>query len=120
MRGPVGSPTITAMPEHTYRVLVRGRFTDLDDAARARLLAAADRHNVLTGGFSEGGALSYDRTLDFFSYRVQLRAEVRDTDREVCAEGLRRAAEAVEAYEVDFRDLKATATDMDQIKIRRR
>ena len=108
------------MPEHTYRVLVRGRFTDLDDAGRARLLAAADRHSVLTNGFSEEGALSYDRSLDFFSFRVQLRAEVRDTDREVCAEGLRRAARAVEAYGVDFRDLKASATDVDLIKVRRR
>ena len=110
------------MPEeHTYRVLVRGRFTDLDDAGRDRLRAAADRHDMLTaGGFSADGALAYDSALDFFSFRVQLRAEVEANDRAVCDRGRALAARAVEELGVDFRDLRATATDMDLIKIRRR
>jgi hypothetical protein len=110
------------MPEeHTYRILVRGRFTDLDDAGRTRLLAAVDQHDMLTnGGFSEDGALTYDRSLDFFSFRVQLRAEVESTDRTVCNRGLALAARAVEDFGVDFRDLHASATDMNLIKIRRR
>lgn len=106
--------------EHTYRVLVRGRFTDLDDAGRARLLAAADEHDMLTSGFSEDGALTYDKPLDFFSFRVQLRAEVETTDRAVCDRGLALAASAVEEFGVDFRDLRASATDLDLVKIRRR
>ncbi len=106
--------------EHTYRVLVRGRFTDLDDAGRGRLSAAADQHDMLTGGFTEQGALTYDRALDFFSFRVQLRAEVEATDRAVRERGLAMAAQAVEALRVDFRDLRASATDMDLVKIRRR
>jgi uncharacterized protein DUF6204 len=110
------------MPEeHTYRVTVRGRFTDLDDAGRARLLAVVDQHDMLTaGGFSPDGALSYDRGLDFFSFRVELRAEVAATDRAVCDRALALAATAVEEYGVDFRDLRASATDMDLVKIRRR
>ncbi|MBB5960675.1 hypothetical protein FHS29_007303 [Saccharothrix tamanrassetensis] len=107
------------MAEHTYRVMVRGRFTDLDDAGRARLLAEADRHGVLTNGFSEDGALSYDRSLDFFSFRVQLRAEAESTDRAVCDRALALAARSVEELGVDFRDLRASATDMDLIKVRR-
>jgi hypothetical protein len=107
--------------EHTYRVLVRGRFTDLDDAGRARLLAAADEHDMLTSGFTEDGTLTYDRaTLDFFSFRVQLRAEVETTDRAVCDRGLALAATAVEEFGVDFRDLRASATDLDLMKVRRR
>lgn len=110
------------MPEeHTYRVTVRGRFADLDDAGRARLLAVADQHDMLTaGGFTEDGALTYDHALDFFSFRVQLRSEVEATDRTVCDRALTLAARAVEALEVDFRDMRASATDMDLIKIRRR
>jgi hypothetical protein len=109
------------MPEqHTYRVLVRGRFTDLDQAGRAGLLAAADEHDPLNSGFSEEGVLTYDRALDFFSFRVQLRADVEATDRAVCDRGRALAAQAVEAFGVDFRDLRATATDQDLIKIRRR
>lgn len=106
--------------EHTYRVLVRGRFTDLDEPGRARLRAAAGQHDMLTSGFSEEGGLSYDGTLDFFSFRVQLRATVETTDRAVCDRGLALAASAVEELGVDFRDMRASATDMDLIKIRRR
>ncbi|TDV55431.1 DUF6204 family protein [Actinophytocola oryzae] len=106
--------------EHTYRVIVRGRFTDLDDAGRTRLLTAADEHDMLTTGFSPGGALTYDRTLDFFSYRVELRAEVEATDRAVCDRALALAASSVDELGVDFRDMRASATDMDLIKIRRR
>jgi hypothetical protein len=106
--------------EHTYRVLVRGRFTDLDGDGRARLLAAVGEHDLLTGGFSDDGALSYDQTLDFFSYRVQFRAVVEATDRAVCDRGLALAARAVECLGVDFRDMKASTTDVDLIKIKRR
>jgi hypothetical protein len=106
--------------EHTYRVLVRGRFTDLDAAGRSRLLAAADEHDMLSNGFSPEGALTYDRALDFFSFRVELRAEVAATDRAVCDRALGMAARAVEEYGVDFRDLRASATDVDLIKVRRR
>ncbi len=107
------------MAEHTYRVMVRGRFADLDAAGRERLLASVDRHGVLDNGFSGQGALSYDRSLDFFSFRVELKAEVEDTDRAVRDRALTLAAQAVEQYEVDFRDLRASATDMDLVKVRR-
>jgi hypothetical protein len=103
--------------EHTYRVLVRGRFTDLDDAGRAKLKAVADRHDMLTAGFTETGSLAYDHALDFFSFRVQLVAE---DEKAVCDRGKALAARAVEDLGVDFRDMKASATDMDTIKVRRR
>jgi hypothetical protein len=107
--------------EHTYRVTVRGRFTDLDDAGRARLRAVADQHDMLTaGGFPEEGALTYDHNLDFFSFRVQLRSKVEATDRTVCDRALTLATRAIETLDVDFRDMRASATDMDLIKIRRR
>lgn len=107
------------MPEeHTYRVLVRGRFTDLDDAGRERLRAVAEEHDMLTaGGFTEDGALVYDHALDFFSFRVQLRDK---DERAGCDRGKALAAQAVEGLGVDFWDLKASATDMDTIKIKRR
>ncbi|QFZ16255.1 DUF6204 family protein [Saccharothrix syringae] len=105
--------------EHTYRVLVRGRFTDLDDAGRARLLAEVDRHGALTNGFTDEGALTYDKALDFFSFRVQFRAEVGPDERAVRDRGLALAAAAVERYGVDFRDLRASVTDVDLIKVRR-
>jgi hypothetical protein len=106
--------------EHTYRVLVRGRFAELDDAGRQRLRAAAGEHDMLSAGFTDDGNLSYDDALDFFSFRVQFTAEVAADDRAVCDRGLKLAATAVEELGVDFRDLRASATDVDRIKIRRR
>lgn len=103
--------------EHTYRVLVRGRFTDLDDAGRARLLAVADRHDMLVAGFSAAGSLAYDHNLDFFSFRVELDDE---DEKAACDRGKALAGRAVEDLGVDFRDMKASATDMATIKVKRR
>ncbi|MBB4904252.1 DUF6204 family protein [Actinophytocola algeriensis] len=103
--------------EHTYRVLVRGRFTDLDDDGRTRLRAAAGEHDVLTAGFSGTGSLAYDHALDFFSFRVELNDK---EEKAVCDRGKTLAARAVADLGVDFRDLKASATDMNLIKIKRR
>ncbi|MFC4857980.1 DUF6204 family protein [Actinophytocola glycyrrhizae] len=103
--------------EHTYRVLVRGRFTELDDEGRARLRAVAGEHDMLAAGFTEAGSLAYDHALDFFSFRVELPAEA---EKAACERGKARAAAAVDGLGVDFRDLKASATDMDLIKVRRR
>lgn len=104
--------------EHTFRVLVRGRFTDLDGAGRDRLRAVAEQHDMLVAaGFSETGSLAYDHALDFFSFRVELTEK---DERAGCDRGKALAARAVEDLGVDFRDLKASATDMDTIKIKRR
>ncbi|GAA2658212.1 MULTISPECIES: DUF6204 family protein [Actinosynnema] len=108
------------MADHTYRVMVRGRFADLDETGRARLLAVAGEHDVLRGGFSDEGALSYDAKLDFFSFRVQVRAAEDAGDRAVSERGMALAGRAVDALGVDFRDMKATVTDVDLIKVKRK
>ena len=103
------------MAEHTYRVLVRGRFADLTDDQRTTLrdrLAGFDF--MRDAGFSEEGALTYDEKLDFFSYRVILTAAEKPDDA-----GLRRASAALDALGVDFKGLKAKVTDMDEMKINR-
>lgn len=103
------------MAEHTYRVLVRGRFADLTPDQRAALQEHLKGFDFLrSGGFSEEGALTFDEKLDFFSYRVILSAEDKPDDA-----GLRRATAALDALGVDFRGLRATVTDMDEMKINR-
>ena len=75
------------MPQ-IYRVAVRGRFDSLSDESRAGLAAAVEDHDVVTsGGFSDDGKLSYDRHLDFFAYRVQLRTDAEDGADDVTREG---------------------------------
>ncbi|SDF33767.1 hypothetical protein SAMN05216553_101152 [Lentzea fradiae] len=103
------------MAEHTYRVLVRGRFADLTDDQRAALRDRLKGFDFLReGGFSEEGALTYDEKLDFFSYRVVLTAAEKPDEA-----GLRRATAALDELGVDFRGLKAKVTDMDEMKINR-
>jgi hypothetical protein len=101
--------------EHTYRVLVRGRFADLTDDQRAHLREQLKGFDFLhSGGFSEEGALTFDEKLDFFSYRVVLAASAKPDDA-----GLRRATAALDALGVDYRGLRASVTDMDEMKINR-
>ncbi|MET9632340.1 DUF6204 family protein [Lentzea sp. NPDC006480] len=103
------------MAEHTYRVLVRGRFTDLTDDQRASLRERLAGFDFLRdAGFSEEGALTFDEKLDFFSYRVILTAAEKPDEA-----GLRRATTALDALGVDFRGLRAKVTDMDEMKINR-
>src|SRR5688500_219559 len=56
----------------TFRVIVRGEFTGLTDDQRHRLLAEADRHDLLRATYSETGDLSYDETLRPFTVRCQV------------------------------------------------
>ncbi|WP_086667247.1 DUF6204 family protein [Lentzea kentuckyensis] len=103
------------MAEHTYRVTVRGRFADLTDDQRSSLRERLEGFDFLrSGGFSEEGALTFDEKLDFFSYRVILTAAEKPDDA-----GLRRATTALDALGVDFKGLRATVTDMDEMKINR-
>ena len=101
------------MAMRIYRATVKGRFAGLDDEARARLTAELPEHEVLVaGGYHEGGSLTYDRALDFFRYRVQLRADGDDPE----AEAVERATEMAEAelarLGVVNRGLEVTTTDM--------
>jgi hypothetical protein len=113
---PAGVPGPSSLvAEHTYRVLVRGRFADLTSEQRTSLQEHLKAFDFLRdGGFSEEGALMFDEKLDFFSYRVILAAEEKPDDA-----GLRRATTALDALGVDFKGLRATVTDMDEMKINR-
>jgi hypothetical protein len=84
-----------------FRIIVRGRFGPLDADRRADLLAAADQHDVVTGGplFTATGTLAYDRRVDFFSYRVEVRVDEPEP-------GAARAAALEQAVAVATADLE--------------
>lgn len=66
---------------HIYRIIVRGRFDGLDDAARAALREELERTDELDSyAFSKDGTLTFDRRLDFWSVRAEVR--VRDDESE--------------------------------------
>jgi hypothetical protein len=96
-----------------FRATVKGRFADLDEAARARLAAELDQHDVLVaGGYGETGSLTYDRALDFFRYRVQVRAGGDDAEAEAVDRALEMALAELDRLGVGHRDLDVTTTDM--------
>jgi hypothetical protein len=63
------------MAQRTYRVTVRDRFDDLDDAARDRLRREAAEHDVLVARFTDEGTLTYDQRIDAFQHRVVVRVD---------------------------------------------
>jgi hypothetical protein len=99
-----------------YRVMVRGRFSDLDAVTRAALVAAVADHDVISGGgFTEEGSLAYTTAIDFFTFRVQLRqrAETRAEAEEAVTEEARRRADGVlAALGASSRDVSVQVTDM--------
>ena len=96
-----------------FRVSVRGRFDGLDDADRARLLADQPAHDVVSSGaFTEAGTLTYERAVDFFTFRIQLRGRGDDAEQDVLDEATARAEHAITSLGAGHRDVKAKATDM--------
>ena len=103
------------MSDRTFRVLVRGRFTEIPAARRTELLAEADNHDALFAEFTDEGTLTYDRSLTAFSVRCVIHAE---EERDAIAAGEQRAADLVTGTTHELR--RSTATCMEDIKIRRR
>ena len=104
------------MTTQIFRVTVRGRFAGLTDAQRADLLARAGEHEALVAArFTPDGSLVYDRSLDFFSFRIEIREQSEDgADR--TAEAFARAqallVARLDGWGLGHRDLRVTGTDM--------
>jgi hypothetical protein len=109
------------MAQRTYRVVVRGRFDGLDEATRSRLRAEAAEHDLLTARFTDEGTLTYDERLDAFQHRVVVRVDEGSGEEDVAlTAGELAAVEHLEAVGLGHRDLRASATCMDDVKVRRR
>jgi hypothetical protein len=101
------------VPTTILRTTVKGRFAELDEAARARLTAELADHDVLVaGGYHEAGQLTYDRALDFFRYRVQLREDGDDPEADAVERARAMALAELARLGVGHRDLQVTTTDM--------
>ena len=103
------------MPTHIFRVTVKGRFADLDQAARDRLRAELDRYDYSLAGYTDGGTFMYDRMIDFFTFRVRLRELSDDWDEAhdaVRERGEAMARQVLDGLGVGCRDLKVRADDM--------
>lgn len=96
-----------------YRVAVRGRFADLTDEARAMLVAEAPEHDTVSvGAFTDEGTFTYEPSIDFFTFRFQIRSRGDDARSDAELEAIDRAERYLSHRHLGFRALKVQATDM--------
>jgi hypothetical protein len=93
-----------------YRVIVRGRFGELDDGTRERLRSELDEHDVLnTARFTKEGTLTYERPLRNFTMRF----EVREPDQDAAfAEAERRTVEHLDRAALPHTIDRVVGSDM--------
>ncbi|GGX22408.1 hypothetical protein GCM10010341_49660 [Streptomyces noursei] len=106
--------------QHTYRVIVRGKWDHLTAEARAQLLAEVDDHGLAQMRFTPEGSLAYDATLHAFSYRYVIVSDAALGEEMAAALGEEKAEGALRTAGLGYRELRATATDMDTMKINRK
>ncbi|WP_350280263.1 DUF6204 family protein [Kribbella sp. HUAS MG21] len=107
------------MNVRTFRVIVRGEFTGLTHDQRERLRAEADRHDLLLAGYSDTGDLSYDETLRPFTVRCQVVQPADRPDQDAVDHGLLVASTLLDERGLAYQRLRASATCLEDIKIRR-
>jgi hypothetical protein len=95
--------------------VVRGHFQGLDAEQRTNLVAEAPNYDIFKSAYTANGTLTYEPNLVAFSFRY----EVRDSDdapegaeRRVIEVAVAKARASLDAMGVDYRHLRATATDM--------
>ncbi|MFJ3085966.1 DUF6204 family protein [Streptomyces sp. NPDC086838] len=103
--------------QHTYRVIVRGTFQELTDAARERLLAEVEEHGLAAMQFTEEGSLTYDRVLKHFSFRYVVVSDAGDGEEMASAIAEDRAQTTLREAGYGHGELRSTTTDMDTMKI---
>lgn len=103
--------------QHTYRVIVRGRWDGLSEESRTRLLAEVDEHGLSAMTFTEEGSLAYDRALKHFSYRIVVRSDAGDGEEMAAAIAEDRVETALGKLGHGYRELKSSVTDLDTMKI---
>ncbi|MEU2022243.1 DUF6204 family protein [Streptomyces sp. NPDC016469] len=103
--------------QHTYRVIVRGTWQDLTDAARERLLAEVEEHGLAAMQFTEEGSLTYDRVLKHFSFRYVVVSDAEDGEEMAGAIAEDRALTTLREAGYGHGELRSTVTDMDTMKI---
>lgn len=106
--------------EHTYRVIVRGKWDGLTEEAGARLRAEADGQGLEQYRFTPEGSLWYDASLTSFTYRYVVVSDASDGEEMAAALAEEKAEDALRAAGYGYRDLRSSATDMDTMKINRR
>ncbi len=95
--------------ERVHRVTVRGRFHQLSDEARHRLVAAQPEHDIFVSAFTAEGTFTYDDRIAFFNLRYEIRGA--DGDAAAAAAGIDEATRFLRTMGFGFQGLRADAVD---------
>lgn len=112
-----------AVQRRTYRVILRGRFGDLSEEQRERLLGEAERHTVLDAAFTDAGTLSYEPGLHGWVGRVQVATDEADPADADALAGLvarDRITEILAGYGLGLGDPQVSASCLEDLKINRK
>lgn len=96
-----------------YRVSVQGKFHDLSPSQRTKLVMESDVARV---GFTESGTFTCDRTATVFTFRCAIAAAA-DFEEWMAVDA---ALVALAEHGYPHTVLRAKATDMREVKVRRR
>jgi hypothetical protein len=97
---------------NVFRVTVRGRFGELTDTTRSTLLRAVDDHDIFKSGFTEEGTFTYDRRLQFFNLRYEVRLNQPGDPADI---GMARAHDFLRVLGIPHRGLRAAVMDLSEM-----
>ena len=109
------------MSTRTFRITVRGAFTDLDEGRREELLARATEHDILTAAFTADGHVTYDiATRPFFTFRFEATGDAADDLDPATARAEARARAWLAERGYGFKNLVAQGEDLSEMPLGKR
>ncbi len=103
----------------TFRVTVRGQFSELTKQARGYLAGVQKDHDLFVSSFTEEGTFTYDERLLFFNFRYELRADGADAQERAEVDAVNRTELFLRTMKIGYKDLGAKSMDMSAMWSRR-
>jgi hypothetical protein len=100
---------------HIFRVTVRGKLSELSESQRVHLIETLDDHHVTKAAYTDGGTVTYDSRICFFSLRYEIRLESGDPDAAAAERGLKKAETFLRTLGIRYQNLRVTTLDMRSI-----
>jgi Family of unknown function (DUF6204) len=98
--------------QHIYRVTVRGRFSQLSDGQRDRLVKTLDDHHLSHAAYTVDGTFTYDAALYAFSLRYEIRVSGEDPEATAAERGLAQSEGFLRTLGFGYHHLVVTTADM--------
>jgi uncharacterized protein DUF6204 len=98
--------------QRIMRVIVRGRFADLNDRALEYLKSNLDQHDIANAKFTREGDFTYDSRIEFFSIRYESRVAMKEPDGLAAEYSVNEAKQFLRVMGFEHGRLSATVSDV--------